>query len=136
MGTKSTKLTQAQVANKYGWRSGLEERIAVQIERAGHAVRYEQDSIKYVQPAKLRTYTPDFILDNGIIIETKGRFVMADRQKHIMIRKQFPDLDIRFVFTNPNAKINKGSKTTYASWCDKNGFMYSKDSIPEAWFYD
>ena len=96
-------------------------------------VLYEKVKIKYTQPAKVRTYTPDFILPNGIIVETKGRFTVADRQKHQMIQKQFPDLDIRFVFNNPNAKIRKGSKTSYADWCTKNGFKFAQGLIPVAW---
>ena len=31
---------------------------------------------------RTRHYTPDFILENGIVIETKGRFVSNDRRKH------------------------------------------------------
>ena len=86
---------------------------------------------------KNRTYTPDFLLDNGIIIETKGRFTVHDRQKHLMIRKQYGDEhDIRFVFSNPNQKLYKGAKSTYAQWCDKKGFKYAKEYIPEAWFYE
>ena len=49
-------------------------------------------------------YIPDFVLDNGIIIETKGLFTSEDRRKHIEVQKQHPELDIRFVFTNE--KIN------------------------------
>ena len=37
-----------------------------------------------------RMYTPDFVLPNGIIIETKGRFTVADRRKHLLIKKQHP----------------------------------------------
>ena len=44
------------------------------------------------------------MLYNGIIIETKGRFTAADRRKHLLVRKQHPHLDIRFVFENSNAK--------------------------------
>ena len=61
---------------------------------------------------EIRTYTPDFELPNGIIIESKGRFVAADRKKHLLVQKQHPELDIRFVFSNSKAKISKGSKTT------------------------
>lgn len=94
---------------------------------------YENVKIKYVQPSKVRTYTPDFVLPNGIIIETKGRFTTADRQKHLMILEQYPELDIRFVFSNPNQKINKGSKTSYGMWCERHGFKYAKELIPKEW---
>jgi hypothetical protein len=79
------------------------------------------------------TYTPDFLLPNGIIIETKGRFVTADRQKHLMIQAQHPELDIRFVFSNPRARISKTSKTTYEAWCRLKGFHSYGKVILDAW---
>lgn len=94
---------------------------------------YEKHKIKFTQPPAARTYTPDFLLPNGIFIETKGRFESDDRKKHLWVKEQHPELDIRFVFTNPNAKINKGSPTSYADWCTKNGFQYAAKSIPISW---
>ena len=117
---------------KYGYRSGLEDRISEQLKALSVPVKYEEFKIKY-QVNEVRTYTPDFELPNGIIIESKGRFVVADRKKHLLIKKQHPDLDIRFVFSNSRAKINKGSKTTYGMWCDKHGFLYADKLIPEEW---
>lgn len=117
---------------KYGYRSGLEDRISKQLKSLSVPVKYEEMKIKYAIN-EVRTYTPDFELPNGIIIETKGRFVVADRKKHLLIKKQHPDLDIRFVFSNSKAKINKGSKTTYGMWCDKHGFLYADKLIPEEW---
>ena len=117
---------------KYGYRSGLEDRISKQLKSLSVPVKYEEMKIKY-DINEVRTYTPDFELPNGIIIESKGRFVVADRKKHLLIKKQHPDLDIRFVFSNSRAKINKGSKTTYGMWCDKHGFLYADKLIPEEW---
>ena len=88
--------------------------------------------IKLVDPMN-KTYTPDFVLDNGIIIETKGRFISPDRAKHLAVRDQYPELDIRFVFTNSKSKLYKGSKTTYGMWCNKYDFKYADRYIPEAW---
>jgi len=76
---------------------------------------------------------PDFKLPNGIIVETKGRFVLADRKKHKLIKEQHPELDIRFVFSNSNTKISKKSKTTYGAWCEKLGILYADKTIPEEW---
>jgi hypothetical protein len=129
----TTSKKQQSVGLKYGFRSGLEEKIAGQLDALGVPVRYEQETIEYTKPAKRSKYTPDFILPNGIIIETKGRFVTADRQKHVLIKEQYPDLDIRFVFSNSRNRISKTSKTTYAMWCEKNGFQYADKEIPEEW---
>lgn len=121
-----------QRALKAGYRSGLEETIALQLTSLSVPVMYETEKFKY-DVNEVRTYTPDFILPNGIIIESKGRFVAADRKKHLLIQRQHIFLDIRFVFSNSKAKLTKGSKTTYGDWCTKNGFLYADRLIPEEW---
>jgi len=120
-------------ARALGFRSGLEEQIAEQLSSAGVEAGYETEKVSYTRPARTAKYTPDWILPNGIVIETKGRFKVDDRQKHLHIKQQHPDLDIRFVFSSSKGKISKGSKTTYAMWCDKHGFMYADKWIPEEW---
>ena len=118
--------------NKY--RSGLEKTIAAQLRKFRIKFDYEKLVILYTRPAQSSTYTPDFRLANGIIIETKGRFVVSDRKKHLLIRKQYGNkYDIRFVFSNAKAKIYKGSKTTYADWCIKYGFKFFNKTIPIKW---
>ena len=133
MATKRTKLTAKQVGKKYGFRSGLEERIAEQLDKAGVEYEYEKLKLKYIKPASTHLYTPDFVLANGIIVETKGRFLANDRQKHILVKRHNPTLDIRFVFSNSKARITKTSRTTYAAWCEKNGFKYADKTIPQEW---
>ena len=118
--------------NKRKYRSGLEEKVAEFIQEHESCVRYEEFKIKWTD-VRFRVYTPDFVLDNGIIIETKGLFTSEDRRKHIEVQKQHPELDIRFVFTNERSKLYKGSKTTYGMWCDKNNFKYATRIIPLKW---
>jgi len=134
MAKKVIKRNSKWVAKKHGFKSGLEESISNQIDSKGIKVEYETEKVSYSIPASEHTYHPDFLLPNGIFVETKGRFVIADRKKHILIKTQHPELDIRFVFTNSRNKINKSSKTTYADWCEKNGFKYADKHIPEEWF--
>lgn len=114
------------------YRSGLESRTAKFLKQKGVKFKYEQQKIPWLDTRE-KTYTPDFVLPNGIIVETKGRFIPSDRMKHIMVKEQHPDLDIRFVFSNPNTKLNKGSRSTYADWCYKNGFKFAKETIPDEW---
>lgn len=127
------KFTAKQVATKYGFRSGLEERVAEQLDQSGVSYTYEKVKLKYIRPASEHIYTPDFVLASGIIVETKGRFLLADRMKHLLVKKHNPELDIRFVFSNSNARISKASKTTYAMWCRKNGYKFADKTIPEEW---
>lgn len=115
------------------YRSGLEAKIAEQLEAAGLPVAFEQYKLKYVVPEREATYTPDFLLRNGIVIESKGIFDVDDRKKHLLIHEQHPELDIRFVFSSSRAKIYKGSKTTYADWCNKHGFQFADKLIPASW---
>ena len=127
------RFTKRQAAVKHGYRSGLEMDINEALEQKGIDGDYEKHVIKYIIPESNHKYTPDFKLPNGIFIESKGRFMLDDQKKHILIRAQHPDLDIRFVFQNSKAKIRKGSKTTYADWCAKHGFMFADKMIPDAW---
>tara|TARA_R100000315_G_C5233402_1_gene144461 strand:+ start:788 stop:1015 length:228 start_codon:yes stop_codon:yes gene_type:complete len=73
------------------------------------------------------------VLNNGVIVECKGRFLTADRQKMILVKQQNPLADIRFVFSNAQTRISKLSKTTYAMWCDRNEFMWADKFIPDDW---
>ena len=114
------------------FRSGLEKRTAAWLKLRDISFKYEEVRIPY-SVSEVRHYTPDFQLPNGIFVETKGRFLPSDRKKHLLIKEQYPELDIRFVFSNPNAKIRKGSKTSYADWCDKHGFLYAQEIIPTEW---
>lgn len=127
------RFTKRQAAVKHGYRSGLEEDIDSNLRQRGIDGQYEQHTISYIKPATNHIYTPDFRLPNGIYVETKGRFVLDDRKKHILIKQQNPNLDIRFVFQNSRAKIRKGSKTTYADWCIKHGFIFADKEIPTEW---
>jgi hypothetical protein len=60
-------------------------------------------------------------------------FTAIDRRKHLAIKKQHPELDIRFVFENSNRKLRKGAKSTYAQWCIRYDFRYYTRIIPEEW---
>lgn len=117
----------------HGFRSGLEEEIALSLTARGVNYEYEKLVIPFTRPEKSHKYTPDWVLPNGIIVESKGRFVTADRQKHLLIKQQHPEHDIRFVFSNSKSRITKRSDTTYGMWCVKHGFTYTDRDIPDSW---
>lgn len=123
-------------ARALGYRSGLEVRIARDLEARGIAFGYETFTIGYTPPLKERRYTPDLLLPNGIIIELKGRLITDDRSKMKMVKEQHPDLDIRFVFSNARQRLSKASSTTYAMWAEKYGFPWAHQSIPEEWLLE
>ena len=65
------------------YRSGFEQTLANQLQRSGVAFEYETVKLEY---QKIATYTPDFILPNGIIIEAKGVWTVEDRTKYLLVR--------------------------------------------------
>ena len=117
------------------FRSKSEEKIYNLLKEKNIPCEYEKGKIEY-EWSENKTYVPDFfLLKNGIILEVKGRFVLEDRKKHLFIKKQKPELDIRFIFDNPKAKLYKGGKMTNGCWCDKYKFKYSslREGVPEEW---
>jgi len=131
--------TISKAAWKYGYRSGLEIKIAEQLKSAGRDVIYEQEKIHYVWPERKSKDTPDFkiVTASGgyFYVETKGRWLTKDRQMHLHLKHQHPDIEIRFVFSS-DQKLYKGSKTTYSKWCEKHGFRYAFKTIPDEWLLE
>jgi|TARA_B100001094_G_scaffold333140_1_gene408958 hypothetical protein len=119
-----------------GYRSGFENKVASALSEQKIKFQYEVTQVKYIKPQTNHKYTVDFTLPNGILIETKGRWTTEDRKKHLLIKDQHPELDIRFVFQNPNGKIRKGSKTSYGDYCDKYGILWADKEIPKAWLLE
>lgn len=131
------------------FRSGLEKKIAAQLDGAGIKYDYEDLIVPYEVPARTAKYKADFpIRDTNIIIEGKGHFgannfggrfsnmrdnSVKERQKFALLKEQHPDLDIRFVFSRASAPIYKGSKTTHGKWAEDHGFMWSEKVMPPEW---
>ena len=129
------------------YRSGLESKIAEELKLAKAVYSYEpkDGKIEYTVPESYHKYTPDFVINNPsgkqIIVETKGLWNSEDRYKHLLIRQQHPDLDIRFVFTRSKSRIRKGSKTTYEDICNGLGrgpykgirWLFADKVVPSEW---
>jgi len=148
MAKKPNRYTSKE-AKQAGYASGLEYRVSTQLQMMDRDFEYESESctfdyytlvtkggvvtengedLELPKKAKVvqhRRYTCDFkiLTSKGepIFIETKGYFKPKDRVKHIMLKKLYPDADIRIVFQS-NGKVS--SKTSYAQWAEKNGIRY------------
>ena len=113
------------------FRSGLEEQVAKLLEGLGVTYEYESTRVPYTIQ---HHYSPDFILPNHVLLETKGYWDAKDRRKILAVKKDNPYLDLRMVFQSPYNKINKNSKTTYAKWCEKHDIPWtSYHNIPLEW---
>lgn len=125
------------------FKSKLEEDFSKFLSQKKILWNYENFKISYLKPEKISKYIPDFDCPTPkniikIILETKGQFLTSDRRKHLLIKEQHPNLDVRFVFSNSKNKIGKKSKTTYGKWCELKGFKYhciqsTGKFLPEDW---
>jgi hypothetical protein len=122
----------ARIMRNTRYRSQFEINLARALAERKVTFEYEQAKLEYIP--KPRTYTPDFYLpEQNIYIEAKGHLDKGDRVKMQLIKQQYPDLDIRFVFVRATNKIYKGSKTSYADWANRYGFQWAEGSVPEEW---
>ena len=113
------------------YKSGLEEQVAKLLEGLGVSYEYESCKVPYTIQ---HHYHPDFILPNHVHLEAKGYWSAPDRRKIAAVKKDNPDLDLRMVFQAPYNKISKGSKTTYAIWCEKHDIPWTSfQDIPLDW---
>ena len=112
------------------YKSGFEVKVAKSLHQQKVAFEYEAQKFPFVQPAKKRAYTPDFILPEvGISVECKGKLTKAERDKLLWVKEQWPELNLILLFMRARNFIRKGSKTRYSDWAEKNGFeWYSWDT--------
>ncbi len=99
-------------------------------------LQYEADVIEYTVPERIGRYTPDFKIADKTYIELKGKWVVEDRKKHLLLKQQLEPQGYKFylVFMNANQRLNKKSKTTYGEWATKNGLEWSHKVPKKEWF--
>lgn len=123
---------------KGGFRSGYEERIYENAQRHRRELAYEPSdaTLYYTKPAKRSRYIPDFVLPNGVIVESKGRLTATDRAKMSQVKKDNPEVDIRFLFQRGHNRITRSKNSmTYIEWAEKHGFICAVgEEIPEEWY--
>lgn len=119
---------------KGSFASPFEHRFACDCD--GRGIEYEYEPHAFEWQPRPRRYVPDFLIRTAsgkeIYIECKGHMDLDDRKKILATAEQH-GIDIRLVFQKPGNKIRKGSKTSYALWCEKNGIPWAKDYVPEEW---
>jgi len=142
-----------------GYRNGLERDNGKVLERSGLEFWYEAGPcvIYYTTPIRdgecktcgshhihsKHKYTADFafISKSGklIHIECKGHYMAwtgSTRAKHQRLKKQYPDMDLRFIFNDKRRTISRSSKTTNAEWCKRQGFLCESKVIPQRWLLE
>lgn len=107
-------------------RNKFEKKLEQQLRRSKCDYDYESERIPYTLNG---IYIPDFRLRLGskhiIYIEAKGYLRPEHKRKMVAVKRQHPELDIRFVFYR-HVEI-------YIKWADKHGFPWAIGSIPKEW---
>lgn len=112
------------------FKSGFERTLATQLTSSGVKWDYEAVKVPYTLDG---TYNPDFrLIKSGILIEAKGLLDRESKRKMLAVKRQHPELDVRFVFMSVDKKI-PGSKQTHGEWAKKNGFPFAEIRVPEEW---
>lgn len=113
--------------------------FAQRCDESGIPWLYESEKFQWAPP--FRKYTPDFSFSKKaggkMHIENKGYLRTQDITKMRNVRKQHPDLDIRFVFSKadkPLGPVRKdGTRQTHGGWAAANGYPYAEKFLPDEW---
>lgn len=131
---------------KSGFRSGWEEQIARNLTEKGVGWEYEPEVLYYnkkilrgkclrcgaKEVVKVGQYRYDFRLDNGTLIEAKGRLTSADRTKLLAVRASNRDRLLVILFKTDN-KLGKNTTKRYSEWAGEHGWDYAVGAIPRRW---
>jgi hypothetical protein len=66
-----------------------------------------------------------------VYLEYKGVLDGTTRKKMKLMKKQYPNSDIRLIFEKAGNKIYRGSKTTYGEWATQHGFKWEDNVMPK-----
>ena len=83
-------------------------------------------------------HVPDFLLPNGLLIETKGVMDVTYPQKVELLAVCHPSVMKRYrvCFGNADLITPKRGTLTYAQWAHKQGITWCEGDIPESWFME
>jgi hypothetical protein len=131
---------------KFRGRSKFEDAVANDLEERGIPYGYETTSYSYLakpynakcfdcnskEVYETRSYTPDFFLENGVIVEAKGRWMPKERKLLVTLKESNPELDIRMLFMRDNWLTTKRLQR-YSDWCNKRGIKWAVSRVPMEW---
>jgi len=119
------------------FRSRFEREISEALTKAEVMHEYETEKLYYRLPDSNieHVYTPDFSFpESSIVIEVKGwPFKKKERNKYRLVKKQNPEIDLRFIFQDAALRIYGKTGPTFGEWARKYGFKWSSRNIPDSW---
>jgi hypothetical protein len=125
-----------------GMKSMLEVEMAAEMDRLKMKWKYEPIKLEYHKCpnwcreclVKTQHYEPDFVLENGTCIETKGKMTLDTRKKMVAVKACHPDVRIIMVFGYANNKLSaRPNSTRYWQWCEAEGYEWTDKEIRKEW---
>jgi hypothetical protein len=125
-----------------GMKSMLEVEIATMLDEAKIKWKYEPIKMKYHTcpgwcedcNVKCQYYEPDFVLENGTILEVKGKMTLETRKKMVAVKRCHPKSRIIMIFGYANNKLSaRPNATRYWQWAEKEGFEWTDKTISRRW---
>lgn len=113
-------------------RSALEDHFERFLQARGVKYAYEQLKVYFTPAPKKRSKLFDWFGprpkkgERWRIVETKGYWHAKSRLAETLAIEQNPQIEVMYLFQNPNLPIVKGSKTTYAMWCEKKQIAWTE----------
>lgn len=136
------KLSPMRKALIRGFRSIAEMQFSDRLTSIGLVFKYEDQAQKkqYEVPAKKKWYLCDFFIPKRdgttMFVDFKGEWDAQDREKFLLLKQQYPDMDLRIVFHGDPYRtfITKTRTTSYADICTagKGTGKWKELSIPFA----
>lgn len=121
-----------QYAAKCGMKSMGEVYCAADMDKRRIKWKYEEEELDYTISS---TYNPDFTLNNGTLIEYKGKMTDTTRKKLVAVKKNNPNKKLCIVFERANNKLSsRPNSWRYWEWAERNDFPWSEGVIKKEWY--
>ena len=128
------------------YRGSMQEKLAACLKRHKLTFSYELYAVPYVIPAVTQYLKTEFAVEckDGHLMNIfmAEHFTLGRMRELELVKDQQPHLDIRIIFSNPEATL-LNSITTYSEWCDERGILWAQarykseiKSVVERWIYE
>jgi predicted nuclease of restriction endonuclease-like RecB superfamily len=127
-----------RLAKEYAAMAGMksigEVRCAADMDSKKIEWKYEIEKLRYQH--KVQTYTPDFLLADGTLIEYKGKMTNETRKKLLSIKRCNPKRRLCIVFEKPDNKLSsRPNSQRYWQWAEANQFEWSDQVVDPRWVH-
>ena len=108
----------------------------LKVHRLEYELNNKDNSIEYINCKKTKVFVPRFVMSDGMIVESVSYLLKQDCRKYLLLREQYPNLDIRFIFESADKYVSGGDGLTLAEWAASNKFHWANKLFPLEWMIE